>query len=438
MTVPNTSAETPKPTPAEKITIAEFVTYLKECGFCKIDDSTANQTRLFNRFTGDKFFPSMLESKFDDWCRVNSKKATYPGSRYVMRTLVHVVGHRFDPTGNAFSIDPRSHLRYVNLYERYTPKGLDVPLSPLWQEFWERLIADPTQRHQALQWIAHIFQHPGERPSYHLMWPSEPGTGKGFLLEKVLHPLLIHTEIAPSYDKVMGRFSTMLETSILVLLDDCKTSSDSTQTKLKSILSEERQHVERKHAQGGMVRSYTRFILASNEARPLYLDPDERRWLVFNKLVHRTDRAETQAFIAKLAAWLEAPGALDAVYNWFLGYDLAGFNHKNPPASTALQAMVELSVNPHEEFAAGFIKDNIVFQLAELQRAFKEDGLAQASPSHVPHIMRKLGYAKAQLLIDGSRNTYYFPIGYSREQVQGVRKGDARVVQEVDGEKCPF
>jgi hypothetical protein len=418
--------------PADKVSISEYVANLKERGFCKIDDCTSNQTRLFNRCTGETLFTSFLESDFDRWCDANSKKPEYPGSRYIMRTLTHVVGQKFDPMGGVYSFDARSGLCYVNMCQKYEPASANSDVSPLWYEFWERLIANPVQRRQALQWIAHAFQKPGERPSYHLMWPSEPGTGKGYLFENVLQPLLLHTEIAASYDKVMGRFSTMLETSLMVLLDDCKTISDATQTKLKSILSEERQHVEKKQQQGKMVRSYTRFILASNEARPLYLDPDERRWLVFDRLVHQVDGTETQEFIGRLDLWLKSPGALDSVFNWFMDYDLTGFNHKRAPESEALKAMVALSTNPHEEFTAGYVKDNVVFTLADLQAAFVDDGLPKASPSHVPHIMSKLGYTKSQIQIDGKRSTYYYPMSLSFDQVQGLCKGRARGMQGAD------
>jgi hypothetical protein len=434
----NAPAPAAPKTPAEKATYAEYVANLKNRGFCKIDDSVSNQTRLFNRFTGETFFASFLQNDFDRWCDANSKKIAYPGSAYIMRTLVHVVGHKFDPVGGIYSTDAQSGLRYVNICKKFVPASTSAEVSPLWLEFWERLIADPVQRHHALQWFAHTFQKPWERPSYHLMWPSDPGTGKGYLLECVLQPLLLHTEIAASYDKVMNRFSTMLESSLVVLLDDCKTSSDATQTKLKSILSEERQHVEKKQMQGKMVRSYTRFILASNEARPLYLDPDERRWLVFDKLVHRVDGDETQEFIARLDAWLKNPGALDAVFNWFMVYDLTGFNHKRAPESQALKAMVALSTNPHEDFAAGFITDNVVFTLADLQDAFVADGLSKAKPAHVPHIMRKLGYTKAQIQIDGIRRTHYFPMSANPDQVQGLCKGSAKVVQGSEIGISPF
>lgn len=425
-----TAAPKPELTGQQKEFIAAYVADLRLRGFCAIDDSTSNQTRLFNRITGETLYATFLESDFDRWCDAKHEEVPYPGSRYIMRTLVHVVGHKFDPRGGVYSTDSQARLSYVNTCKKYEPASASTDVSPLWDDFWERLIPDPTKRREALQWLAHCFQKPWERPSWHLMWPSEPGVGKGYVVEHILHPLLIHTEVAASYDKVMGRFSTMLETSLLVLLDDCKSASDTTQTKLKSILSEERQYVERKQQQGKMVPSYTRFILASNEARPLYLDPDERRWLVFDRLRHRVDATETQLFIASLDAWVKSPGALDALYNWFMAYDLTGFNHKRPPESEALRAMVALSVNPHEEFAAGFIKDNEIFTLAELQAAFRADGLPNASPYHVPRIMEKLGYTKSQIQIAGiGRSTYYYPTDRTPTDVQEWCKGRARDMQ---------
>lgn len=449
MTTPNLSLVTPdtpaptQPSPTDRITLAAYVENLKSRGFCKLDDSTSNQTKLYNRISQESLYACFLENDFDRWCYSNKKSVSYPGSRYIMRTLKHVVGHKFDPRGKEYSTDPTTHLNYVNTYRHYKPTSTGVTVvSPLWDEFWERFIANPLQRHQALQWIGHIFQKPWERPSWHLMWPSVPGMGKGYLLERILHPLLIHTEIANSYGKVMDRFSTMLETALIVLLDDCKTTSDTTQTKLKSILSEERQHVERKMHQGAMVYSYTRFILASNEARPLYLDSDERRWLVFDRLVHRVDRTETQEFITRFDKWLQSPGALDAVYQWFMAYDIENFNHKNPPESDALKEMVAMSVNVHEEFTANYIKDHAVFTRKELLTAFDEDGLSKPKDAHLPNIMLALGYTKAQYQIDGKRATYYFPIGWAREQVeqkvQGVCNTSAIRVQGNNNEGNPF
>ncbi|MDQ1817461.1 DUF5906 domain-containing protein [Massilia sp. CCM 9210] len=436
------TANPPALSDAEKKTISLYVENLKSRGFCKLDDSASNQTKLYNRNSQASFHTCFLENDFDRWCYANNKNATYPSSRYIMKTLRHVVGHKFDPRGEEYSTAPNTHLTYVNTYRRYKPSSDSVPVSPLWNEFWERFIANPVQRHQALQWLAHLFQKPWERPSWHLMWPSSPGMGKGYLFGNILHPLLTHTEVINSYSRLMDKFSTMLETSLIVLLDDCKTTSDSTQTKLKSILSEERQHVERKTYQGSMVNCYTRFILASNEVRPLYLDSDERRWLVFDRLVHRVDRTETQEFITRFDAWLQSPGALDSIYHWFVTYDIADFNHKNPPESDALKEMVAMSINVHEEFTANYMLDHAVFTRKQLLEAFDEDGLSKPKDSHLPNIMLVLGYTKAQYQIDGNRATYYYPIGWTKEQVeqqvQGLCKPCARPVQDINNANFPF
>jgi hypothetical protein len=152
MTAINETSNQP-PKPEEQAEIAAYVTSLKERGFCKIDDGTANQTRLFNRFTGEKFYPAFLESDFDRYCRVNRKQLPYPGSGYLMRTFVHVVGHRFDPQGGPYSVEARAGLTYVNLFRKYEPTSASTDLSPLFHEFWERMFPDPVQRHQALQWL---------------------------------------------------------------------------------------------------------------------------------------------------------------------------------------------------------------------------------------------------------------------------------------------
>jgi hypothetical protein len=436
---------TPNNTPVsaeDKRIVNDYVKNLMDRGFCKMDECNSAYTKLYNRISREALHVCFLENDFDNWCHANKVAVSYPGSRYIMRTLKHVVGYKFDPRGGEYSTDPRTDLCYVNTFLRYQPHTTDNVLAPIWGEFWERFIVNRKQRHQALQWLSHLFQKPWERPSWHLMWPSEPGMGKGYLLEKILHPLLIHTETANSYSKVMDKFSTMLETGLLVLLDDCKTTSVATQTRLKSILSEERQYIERKMHQGSMVRSYTRFILASNELRPLYLEADERRWLVFDRLVHKEDRTETQAFISKFDAWLQLPGSLDAIYAWFMNYDISDFNHKNPPASEALQKMVELSINVHEEFTANFAKNNLVFTRKELHFAFDADGLSKPKDTHLPNIILSIGYVSKQLQIDRIRSTYYYPAEWDREEVeqylQAQRNPCASHVQTNNISNCPF
>lgn len=408
-----------KPTLAEKAVLKAYVESIKLRGFCKHTSSASRETQLFNRFDGTLLPMSFLAHDFDNWLYETGNKCAFRSTQYIARTLKHVIGSKFVPTDAPYFTSPESGCSWVNTYTRYKPVSWKTDVSPHLLEFWERLWPIESERHTALQWLSHIFQRPQERPSWHLMLPSVAGIGKGFLVQDILHPLLKHTTVIGSFSKLTGQFSTVIEDNLLVLLDDCKAKTEAMQITLKSLLSEERAYVERKQQQGRMVNTYVRFILASNEAKPLHLDDDERRWFVCSRLAHRTDATETQQFIQRLSDWLELAESLDAVFNWFMAYDLTGFNPKHVEQSAALKAIIGLSKNVHEQFIEDYIAENKVFSNADLMDGFSADGLSRPSDAHVSHILTALGYKRKQVrLASGSKPRLCYPEGMEIEEIR--------------------
>lgn len=407
----------------DKKIIKDFTTHLKAKGFAKIDDETHHQTRIYNRYQRSYLPSSYLTNALDDWLYKNEKKleGEPPSATYLMRTLPHVVGSKFAPDQPDIVVCPYSELQYINTYQKYCPTALNKAVSPLFHEFIDRLFPDEKERHTVLQWLAHMFQKPEQRPSWHLMLSSDTGCGKGVLVDQILRPLLLHVSTISSYAKLTGTFSSLLEDNLLVLLDDPKSKSESTQTQLKSKLTEEWQHIEKKGLQGKMVASYTRFILASNEDRPLYLDESERRWFVPQKLVHRISREETQEFISRLLDWVEQPGSLDAIYHFFVSYSLDGFNPKHVNQTPTLLDMVALSANPDIEFIQDFIEskgDDKTFTYQELMNAFDKDSRSRPSSKQIPHLLREVGYERKRPRINGNQISVYAPKYFTTEQVQ--------------------
>jgi hypothetical protein len=422
--LPSPSVDQSGPTPAEKKVIAEYVRDFKKRGFCKLDNSASNVTRLFNRFTQEVLPMSFVENDFNKWLYANEKQCVCRSVPYITYTLPHVIGSKFIPQDISYFTHPDTGCTYVNTYRKYKPSAVNVEVSPLFLEYLERLFAIDQERHISVQWLAHQFQHPEQRPSWHLMLLSEPGTGKGFLVQEILHPLMHHTSVVADYSKVMGRFSGVLQDNLLVLLDDCKARTDATQTQLKSILSEERAYVEKKNLDGGMVDTFTRFILASNEHKPLTLEATERRWYVPARLVHKVDRHETQAFIQSLADWLKLPGSLDAVYHYFMAYPLEGFNYKNVPDSDGLLAIVGMSKSPYADFLDGFVREHKVFTYRELVDAIGLEGLSKPGDAHLVHLLREVGYEKTQPRIDGNQTRLCHPIGMTLEEKRAAYKAE--------------
>lgn len=405
---------------ANKAVVAAYVRDLERRGFCAIDDISANQTRLLNRFDGTKLPLSFLQGDFRTHLRRLSIACKFPGSEYIAAGLPHVVGTNFRPGAGALFTDPVTGLSFANTYRAYEPKHQAADLSSKFMEFFVRLLPDDRERHIVLQYIAHIVQHPSERPSWHLMIPSDTGTGKGFLLQEILHPLILHTSVISSFDKLIGKFSTVLEDNLLVLLDDCKAHSNSTQTKLKSMLTEERQFVERKNAQGRMVPCFTRMILASNERKPLHLDDSERRWFVTSRAEHRESPAETQMLIGELADWLKQPGSMCAVYNFLRTYDLTGFNPKAVPESQGLRDIIALSRDPYADFVAEYTADHRVFTYSELALALREGAMSKPNDRYLGHLIVEAGYHRKRTMIDGTQVSIYLPQDMPLEQARGL------------------
>jgi hypothetical protein len=409
-------------TEAERTLHAEYVVDLKKRGFCKMDPATSGSTILFNRFDGEREALSFIGNDFNKW--LAGRECDNRSTVYILKGLPHISGQRFVPNGPDFIIAPRSRRTFANTYRRYEPTLDDADCDPLFHELFERMFPDKQERHTVLQWIAHMFQRPQERPSWHMMFPSDTGTGKGFLVNDMLTPLVLHTSTVRNYAQIMGKFSGVLANDLLVLIDDAKAKSDATQTELKSLLSEERTYVEQKYGSAGMVDTYTRIILASNEDRPLFLDANERRWYVTAKIRHRKDREDTAKFIAKLAAWLALPGSLCKVYNFFMRYDLTGFHHKQVPPSPGLAAMVEMSRDPWAEGIKEWTADSPVFTYAELKAGLLVLGLSLPGDTRLGHLIREAGFVKRRTLIDGKQINLYRPADMSDDDARRIREAE--------------
>jgi hypothetical protein len=415
-------AETPtkRLTDAEQEVHKEYAQALRNRGFCTLDDASSNQTQLFNCINGKTLPVSFLTNDFPRWRRENEKQCEEFRAGFVLAFLEHVVGSKFLPKPVRLIEEQDTGCTFVNTYRAYKPGSDDAEVSPLFLDFFARLMPDEQEHGIVMQWLAHIFQRPEQRPSWHLMLTSDTGTGKGFLVENILHPLLRHTSVVSDYSQVMGRFSGVLANNLLVLIDDAKAKTEATQTQLKSLLSEERAYVEKKHGDAGMVDTYTRFILASNEHRPLWLDASERRWYVTARLVHRHDRTETAAFIQKLADWLAEPGSLDRVYNWFMAYDLTGFNPKCVPDSAGLAAMVAMSRSPCADFLEGYVAEHPVFRYSDMVDALRAEGLTKPGDREMVHLLREVGYDKTQPRIEGKLVRLCHPVGMSLDAIRAA------------------
>jgi len=367
-----------------------------------------------------------------DYCSETRRKlpSPMPSADYITQPLETVTGHIFRPNGAAMVRPKRQRHKYVNIYRGFEPEHPAIPLSANFHLLFECLFPDPVERRTFMQYVAHMIQHPEIRPSWHVMLLSDTGTGKGFLFSAILSPLLCkQTAILKRYNELTGKFSMVMEGTILILLDDCKSKREDVQTQLKSLMSEPTVFLEPKGLQAGMVDTYSRFILATNEEKPLDVDESDRRWWIAKRLTYSNgltgDEGRKQRkrdVIEPLADWLKLDGALEAMHAFFLGFDLTGFDPNSPPMTATLQEQITKSVTIEQGFALDFVTahGNKVMKSGELTAYFMAEGMTKPGNKAISDLFEWCGYHVDSLTVRGVKTRWWFPTSMTKGEAEAV------------------
>lgn len=427
---------TPATKPEIHPSIKHYQQTLKGMDYYKVFDSRSKDAQLVQIKSWDEPRPmSWAMDDYFDHCHENSLEVAEEISPTVLcRTLPSVLGKRFVPNGGKIIAEKGTRDKYLNVYKQFTPEHEPLPLDDTFHAFFKVFIKNDAERHILFQYIAHMIQRPEERPSWHIMLPSDTGTGKGFLNNDILHPIVLNTFLVRKFSDVMGKFAPMLETGVLVWLDDCKVRSYDTSVELKSILTEERQLTEAKFGAAKMVNCYSRMILASNEAIPLFIDDQERRWCVFERLTYcdglnplEGKEHRIKNYIRPLSDWLKKAGAIEAVYNFFATYSLEGFDCKSVPYTDAFKALVENSKRQEqimvEDWISNFPDTCKWFTFAEAQNVFNNTSTNCPAPQLLRQILGDCGYRSERF--QGAHKhmgTLWFPKTMSKAELIEIYK----------------
>lgn len=427
------AADAPKkyePTLAARAVIERYQAALGAGRYFKLYNAQSPFVRLISGDNHTDPLPlSFLADDFAQFCRETGTKilSPMPSAAYLAFPLQIVTGTTFRPNGSPIVQARRSRHRYVNTFQTFEPLHAAIDLSPDFHAFLACLLPDPVERRTFIQYCAHMFQHPEIRPSWHIMLLSETGTGKGYLFADILSPLLcMQTMLVKRYAELTGRFANAMQGTILVQLDDCKSKREDVQTQLKSLMTEPRVLVEEKGLAAGMVATYTRMFLASNELVPLDLNDTERRWWIparlgySNGLTGDAGRKDRKQLIQRLSDWLKLDGAMEAVYEFFMSYDLEGFDPKSAPMTDTLRDQIAKSVTVEQSFATDYLADHPtkVLKSEDLSTAFSAAGMSKPSNQAIGKLFDGCGYRQDFLTVAGKKTRWWFPVSMLKTEAE--------------------
>jgi len=168
--------------------------------------------------------------------------------------------------------------------------------------------------HEILKWCATLIARPRIRMKYGLLLASQmQGVGKTTLCE-VLRVLVGEKNCrSPSVkDVVESAFNSWIVRKRLVFVNEIyEGKSWAAYHKMKSFITDQTLEANEKMVKGYSIANWAHFILCSNASVPLWLEEDDRRFLVPTV----TEEKRPKSYWAELYDWLEA-GGYGAIARW--------------------------------------------------------------------------------------------------------------------------
>lgn len=191
-------------------------------------------------------------------------------------------------------------------------------------------------------WLAHIFQHPGDKPGTALVFRGGQGVGKSTVGEIIGSLMEDHYLLVDDPRYVTGNFNAHLESTILLQVDEGFWAGDKTaEGRLKGLVTARRQMIERKGVDPIPVENHCRLLLTSNEGWVVPAGLGERRFCVLD--VGDLCR-ENHEYFAAMRKELHDGGRARLLFE-LLNADLNGIDLRSIPSTDALSDQVEASLD---------------------------------------------------------------------------------------------
>jgi len=230
----------------------------------------------------------------------------------------------------AGSTDLPNNESILNLYQGLafepTPGNCDLILDHI-REVW--CIGNEALFKYVINWLARMFQIPGERGHTALVLHSGEGTGKNIIVDILVSAFGEHAFVASKSNDLIGRFNDHLGKAVLVFANEAAWGGDKHQEgALKQLITDEKIAVERKHIPTYHSKNCVHLIIASNNEWVAPMGMDDRRFVVLDVSEQRKGDWE---YFKKLADQIKNGGDR-AFIHYLSNFNINGFNPRVLPA----------------------------------------------------------------------------------------------------------
>jgi hypothetical protein len=211
-----------------------------------------------------------------------------------------------------------------------------------------------------IKWLANIIQIPDKKNGVVLVFIGNQGCGKNILCNFLMKDLIgkKYTATIKDLKKVSGKFNSILEHKLLITLDEVSNIEKNyhrTFDKLKNLITEDTQQIERKGIDPITIDDYCNYIMLSNNYYPVKVEGMDRRYCIFecsNKYIGNTNyfKKLNESFNQKTA---------DAFMYFLTKIDISNFNLQEIPHSNLRSELMNRSIPEEVIFLKELIDKDI-------------------------------------------------------------------------------
>jgi putative DNA primase/helicase len=226
-------------------------------------------------------------------------------------------------------------------------------------EVLEYLCQDEPNRKEvydwALKWLAYPIQHPGAKMRTALVLHGPQGTGKNLFFEAVM---AIYGEYGRIIDQaaIEDKFNDWAGRKLFMIADEVVARQElfHIKNKLKGFVTGEWIRINPKNVAAHDEKNHVNLVFLSNEAQPLVLEKDDRRYAV----IHTPEKMHAEFYQAVRDEINE--GGIAALHHYLLNLDLGDFDeHTKPPTTRAKDDLIELSMDSVGSFLLDWQREEV-------------------------------------------------------------------------------
>lgn len=285
-----------------------------------------NQVRILEEIAGGNDFRLYSKTDFD----LVTTNLPFPekGKSAANAWLRNPQRREYD--GVVFAPGKPSHGNY-NMWRGFAVQPVAGNCNLFWQLVDDAICAGSTILCEYVRhYFAHMVQKPWERPEVALVMRGGQGVGKNTFVDIMGSLLPRHFCEVSCVDQLTGRFNAHMRNAILIHANEATWGGNRGESgKLKAMITDATIPIEMKGIDILHIDNYMRLVVSSNNAWPVPVEADDRRFLLLD--VAPVFKQNT-AFFAALHAQMDAGGREALMYD-LMTANLSGFSPRNKPAS---------------------------------------------------------------------------------------------------------